>query len=157
MGIDSDLGMAFAKSQMAAGGALPKGGNIFISVKESDKAVVPRIAKGYSDLGFTIYATPGTAAVIEEAGIPVNKLPKLASGQRPNVIDLMKNKEMHFIINTPSGKNPREDEVKIRTAAMQNRIPIMTTMRGADAALKGIKSLQANEVQVQALQDYHQP
>ncbi|RBP42669.1 carbamoyl-phosphate synthase large subunit [Roseimicrobium gellanilyticum] len=156
MGIDSDLGMAFAKSQMAAGGALPKGGNIFISVKESDKAVVPRIAKGYSDLGFNIYATPGTAAVIEGAGIPVNKLPKLASGQRPNVIDLMKNKEMHFIINTPSGKNPRADEVKIRTAAMQNRIPIMTTMRGADAALKGIKSLQANEVQVQALQEYHQ-
>ncbi|QIF05918.1 carbamoyl-phosphate synthase large subunit [Roseimicrobium sp. ORNL1] len=156
MGIDSDLGMAFAKSQMATGGALPKGGNIFISVKESDKTVVPRIAKGYSDLGFTIYATPGTASVIEGAGIPVNKLPKLASGQRPNVIDLMKNKEMHFIINTPSGKNPREDEVKIRTAAMQNRIPIMTTMRGADAALKGIKSLQANEVQVQALQDYHQ-
>lgn len=155
MGIDSDLGMAFAKSQMAAGGALPKGGNIFISVKESDKAAVPRIAKGYADLGFNIYATPGTAAVIEAAGTPVNKLPKLASGQRPNVIDLMKNKEMHFIINTPSGKNPREDEVKIRTAAMANRIPIMTTIRGADAALKGIKSLQANEVQVQALQEYH--
>jgi carbamoyl-phosphate synthase large subunit len=156
MGIDADLGMAFAKSQMATGGALPKGGNIFISVKESDKTVVPRIAKGYADLGFNIYATPGTASVIEAAGVPVNKLPKLASGQRPNVIDLMKNKEMHFIINTPSGKNPRADEVKIRTAAMQNRIPIMTTMRGADAALKGIKSLQANEVQVQALQDYHQ-
>ncbi len=155
MGIDSDLGMAFAKSQMAAGGALPKGGNIFISVKESDKTVVPRIAKGYADLGFAIYATPGTATVIEEAGIPVNKLPKLASGQRPNVIDLMKNKEMHFIINTPSGKNPRADEVKIRTAAMANRIPIMTTMRGADAALKGIKSLQASEVQVKALQEYH--
>ncbi|MEZ0275514.1 MAG: ATP-grasp domain-containing protein, partial [Roseimicrobium sp.] len=156
MGIDSDLGMAFAKSQMAAGGALPKGGNIFISVKESDKTVVPRIAQGYADLGFTIYATPGTASVIEEAGIPVNKLPKLASGQRPNVIDMMKNKEMHFIINTPSGKNPRADEVKIRTAAMANRIPIMTTMRGADAALKGIKSLQTSEVQVKALQEYHQ-
>ena len=155
MGIDADLGMAFAKSQMAAGGALPKGGNIFISVKESDKTTVTRIAKGYSELGFTIYATPGTGSVIEEAGIPVRKLPKLASGQRPNVIDLMKNKEMHFIINTPSGKNPREDEIKIRTAAMANRIPIMTTLRGADAALLAIKSLQASEVQVKALQEYH--
>ncbi len=155
MGIDPDLGMAFAKSQMAAGGALPKGGNIFISVKESDKTVVPRIARGYAELGFNIYATPGTASIIEDAGIPVRKLPKLASGQRPNVIDLMKNKEMHFIINTPSGKNPREDEVKIRTAAMQNRIPIMTTMRGADAALRAIKSLQASEVKVKSLQEYH--
>ncbi|HRH98627.1 MAG TPA: hypothetical protein PLB55_21975 [Prosthecobacter sp.] len=82
-------------------------------------------------------------------------LPKLASGQRPSVIDLMKNKDMALVINTPSGKNPREDEVKIRTAAMQNRIPIMTTLRGADAALRAIKSLQGSEVQVRALQEYH--
>ena len=92
---------------------------------------------------------------ISDAGIPVNILPKLASGQRPNVIDLMKNKDMALVINTPSGKNPREDEIKIRTAAMQNRVPIMTTLRGADAALKAIKSLQASEVQVRALQEYH--
>ena len=82
-------------------------------------------------------------------------LPKLASGLRPNVIDLMKNKDVAFVINTPSGKNPREDEVKIRTAAMQNRIPIMTTLRAADAVLRAIKSLQASEVQVRALQEYH--
>jgi len=155
MGIDPDLGMAFAKSQMAAGGALPTGGNVFISVKESDKPNVARIAKGYADLGFTLYATPGTGQVISDAGIPVNILPKLASGQRPNVIDLMKNKDMALVINTPSGKNTREDEVKIRTATMQNRIPIMTTLRGADAALKAIKSLQGSEVQVRALQEYH--
>ncbi|MBX7210790.1 MAG: hypothetical protein K1X78_20955 [Verrucomicrobiaceae bacterium] len=82
---------------------------------------------------------------------PLLPLPKLASGQRPNVIDLMKNKDMAMVINTPSGKNTREDEVKIRTATMQNRIPIMTT----DAALKAIKSLQGSEVQVRALQEYH--
>jgi len=85
----------------------------------------------------------------------VNILPKLASGQRPNVIDLMKNGEMALVINTPSGKNPRADEIKIRTAAMQCRIPIMTTLRGADAALRAIKSLQANDVEVRTLQDYH--
>ena len=101
------------------------------------------------------YGTSGTGRVITEAGIPVHILPKLASGQRPNVIDLMKNKDMALVINTPSGKNPREDEVKIRTAAMQNQIPIMTTLRGADAALRAIKSLQASEVQVRALQEYH--
>ncbi|MCB1279267.1 carbamoyl-phosphate synthase large subunit, partial [Prosthecobacter sp.] len=155
MGIDPDLGMAFAKSQMAAGGTLPVKGNVFISVKEADKQNAARIAKGYADLGFTLYATPGTGQVISDAGIPVNILPKLASGQRPNVIDLMKNKDMALVINTPSGKNPREDEIKIRTAAMQNRVPIMTTLRGADAALKAIKSLQASEVQVRALQEYH--
>jgi carbamoyl-phosphate synthase large subunit len=155
MGIDDDLGMAFAKSQMAAGGTLPTTGNVFISVKENDKPNVVRLAKGYADLGFTLYATPGTGQVISDAGIPVNILPKLASGQRPNVIDLMKNKDMALVINTPSGKNPREDEVKIRTAAMQNRIPIMTTLRGADAALRAIKSLQGSEVQVRALQEYH--
>ncbi len=156
MGIDYDLGMAFAKSQMAAGGALPTKGNVFISVKDSDKPSLARIAKGYADLGFTLYATPGTGQVITDASIPVNILPKLASGQRPNVIDLMKNKDMALVINTPSGKNTREDEVRIRTATMQNRIPIMTTLRGADAALKAIKSLQGSEVQVRALQEYHQ-
>ncbi|SKA96695.1 carbamoyl-phosphate synthase large subunit [Prosthecobacter debontii] len=155
MGIDMDLGLAFAKSQMAAGGTLPTGGNVFISVKEADRANVARIAKGYADLGFTIYATAGTGQVISESGTAVNILPKLASGQRPNVIDLMKNKDMALVINTPSGKNPREDEIKIRTAAMQNRIPIMTTLRGADAALKAIKSLQSAEVEVRALQEYH--
>ena len=155
MGIDYDLGMAFAKSQMAAGGTLPTKGNVFISVKETDRPNVVRIAKGYADLGFTLYATSGTGSVISEAGIKVEILPKLASGQRPNVIDLMKNKDMALVINTPSGKNPREDEVKIRTAAMQNRIPIMTTLRGADAALRAIKSLQGSEVQVRALQEYH--
>ena len=156
MGIDYDLGMAFAKSQMAAGGTLPTKGNVFISVKETDRPNVVRIAKGYADLGFTLYATSGTGSVISEAGIKVEILPKLASGQRPNVIDLMKNKDMALVINTPSGKNPREDEVKIRTAAMQNRIPIMTTLRGADAALMAIKSLQANHIEVRALQEYHQ-
>jgi len=155
MGIDPDLGMAFAKSQMAAGGTLPTGGNVFISVKDADKANLPRIAKGYAELGFTLYATPGTGEVISAAGIPVTILAKLASGQRPNVIDLMKNKDMALVINTPSGKNTREDEIKIRTTTMQNRIPIMTTLRGADAALKAIKSLQGSEVQVRALQEYH--
>ncbi len=140
---------------MAAGGALPTGGNVFISVKEADKASVAKIAQGYAELGFTLYATPGTATILEAEGVAVQKLPKLASGQRPNVLDLIKNKQIQFIINTPSGKSPRQDEVKIRTAAVANRIPIMTTMRGAEAAVRAIKSLQISGVEVKALQDYH--
>ena len=155
MGIDADFGLAFSKSQMAAGGTLPTQGNVFISVKETDRPNVVRLARGYAELGFTIFATSGTGSEISAAGIEVNILPKLASGQRPNVIDLMKNEDMALIINTPSGKNPRADEVKIRTAAMQNRIPIMTTLRGADAALLAIKSLQGSKVEVRALQEYH--
>ncbi|TLD68797.1 carbamoyl-phosphate synthase large subunit [Phragmitibacter flavus] len=155
MGIDSDLGLAFAKSQMAAGGTLPVKGNIFISVKETDKPAVAKLAKGYADLGFNIYATSGTASLLKAEGIEVNELPKLASGQRPNVLDHIKNKDMHFIINTPSGKTPREDEIKIRTAAVANRIPIMTTMRAADSALKAIRSLNERDISVKTIQEYH--
>ena len=96
---------------------------------DSKRPNVVRTPTFYADLGFTLYATSGTGGVIKEAGIDVHILPKLASGQRPNVIDLMKNKDMALVINTPSGKNPREDEIKFRTTSMQNRIPIMTTLR----------------------------
>lgn len=107
-------------------------------------------------LSVSVRSKWATASSALKPGLfPSNPDPKLASGQRPNVIDLMKNKDIAFVINTPSGKNTREDEIKIRTAAMQNRIPIMTTLRGADAALMAIKSLQASEVQVRALQEYH--
>jgi carbamoyl-phosphate synthase large subunit len=115
------------------------------------KAMLIASENSYDWPGFTNYATSG----ISDADIPVNILPKLASGQRHNVIDLMKNNDMALVINTPFGKNPREDEVKLRTAAMQNSIPIMTTQRDADAALRAIKSLQGSEVQVRALQEYH--
>ncbi len=80
---------------------------------------------------------------------------RLASGQRPNVIDLMKNKDMALVIITPSGKNPRENEMRTRTAAMKNRDPTMTTLRGSDASLRAIKSRQRTELQVMALQEYH--
>src|SRR5271170_4067245 len=113
MGIDADLGLAYAKSQMAAQPPLPKGGNLFISVKDSDKKEVAAVAKQFANLGFEIVATSGTAAVLEKAGLKVERIMKLLEG-RPNIIDLLKNKEIQFVINTPSGAAPREDEVKIR-------------------------------------------
>ncbi len=154
MGIDADLGLAYAKSQMAAGSPLPQGGNLFISVKDADKMAAVALARDYVALGFQLYATSGTAVALTAAGVPVKKLFKLNEG-RPNVLDMIKNGEISFIINTPSGKKPREDEVKIRGAAVTYRIPIMTTLSAAAASVNGIRSLQAKGLSVKPLQEYH--
>ena len=154
MGIDADLGMAYAKSQMAASSQLPLEGKIFFSVKDRDKEASIPLAKEFADLGFELYSTSGTARTFEEAGIKVNTLHKLAEG-RPNVLDMIKNGEIAMVINTPSGRVPRRDEVRIRSGALANRVPIITTMRGAQAAIRSIKSLKAAELSVVALQEYH--
>ena len=154
MGIDADLGLAFAKSQMAAPPPLPKGGNVFISVKDSDKEAIIPLARQFIELGFGIIATSGTWNTLQSAGIPVQKVFKLREG-RPNVFDRVINGDINFIINTPSGKLPREDEVTIRNASLAKKIPIMTTVRAAQASLNGIRSLQKNPVTVKTLQEYH--
>jgi hypothetical protein len=154
MGIDVDLGLAFAKSQMAAQPSLPAAGNVFISVKDGDKERVLPIAREFVGLNFGIISTGGTAAALAAAGIPVTKVYKLREG-RPNVLDRVKNGDINFIINTPSGKIPREDEVTIRNASLARRIPIMTTIRAAQASANGIRSLQKHGVTVTSLQEYH--
>jgi carbamoyl-phosphate synthase large subunit len=154
MGIDADLGLAFAKSQLASNWPLPTAGNVFISVKDADKPNVIAVAREYAELGFGIIATSGTADMLAAAGVDVTKVFKIAEG-RPNVRDLVKNGQIQFIINTPSGKIPREDEVKIRTAALTERIPIMTTIRAAKASAEGIRSLQKGALTVRSLQEYH--
>ncbi|HMJ90548.1 MAG TPA: carbamoyl-phosphate synthase large subunit, partial [Candidatus Acidoferrum sp.] len=154
MGIDADLGLAFAKSQMAAQPALPGSGNVFISVKDSDKEHVIPLAREFVKLNFGIISTSGTAAALAAAGIPVTKVFKMREG-RPNVLDRVKNGDVNFIINTPSGKIPREDEVTIRNASLARRIPIMTTMRAAQASANGIRSLQRGGLSVKSLQEYH--
>lgn len=153
MGIDADLGIAYAKSQMSAQPPLPTSGNMFISVKDSDKVEIISLAKEYQELGFHIYATSGTASHLENNGVKVSKLFKLSEG-RPNVLDMIKNGEIHFIINTPSGKNPRRDEVIIRSAAVTQRIPIMTTLSAGQASLVGIRSLLKHGLSVKSLQEY---
>jgi len=154
MGIDADLGLAYAKSQMAAPPPLPRGGNVFISVKDSDKESVISVARDFVDLGFEVIATSGTRDTLDAAGIPVTKVFKVREG-RPNVLDRVKNGEIHFIINTPSGKIPREDEVAIRNASLAQKIPIMTTIRAAQASANGIRSLQRSSLHVKTLQEYH--
>ncbi|MBV9009095.1 MAG: carbamoyl-phosphate synthase large subunit [Verrucomicrobia bacterium] len=153
MGIDEDLGLAYAKSQMAAPPALPRSGNVFVSVKDVDKPSVISIAREFVTLGFEIIATSGTAAALAAAGVPVTRVFKVREG-RPNVLDRVKNGDISFIINTPSGKIPREDEVAIRNAAIARKIPIMTTLRAAQASVYGIRSLQKNKLRVRSLQEY---
>jgi carbamoyl-phosphate synthase large subunit len=155
MGIDADLGLAYAKSQMAAPPPLPKGGHVFISVKDTDKESVIPVAREFVKLGFGIISTSGTAEALRAASIPVTKVFKLREG-RPNVLDRVKNGEINFIINTPSGKIPREDEVSIRNASLAQKIPIMTTIRAAQASANGIRSLQKSGLTVKSLQEYHQ-
>ena len=156
MGMDLDLGLAYAKSQMAAPPPLPKGGNVFVSVKDSDKQAVVPVVREFVKLGFGIIATAGTFEVLKAAKLPVTKVFKLREG-RPNVLDRVKNGDINFIINTPSGKIPREDEVRIRNASLAQGIPIMTTVRAALASANGIRSLQKRKVQVRSLQEYAYP
>jgi carbamoyl-phosphate synthase large subunit len=153
MGIDPDLGIAYAKAQMSAQPALPKSGGVFISVKDTDKEQVVPIAREFAEAGFVIHATPGTLTVLREAGVAAQHIYKLNEG-RPNLLDLIKNGEIQCIVNTPHGKVPRQDEVAIRSAAVAHRVPIMTTLRGARMSIKAIRSLQAEEYQVRCLQEY---
>src|SRR5207247_9425338 len=114
MGIDSDLGIAYGKSQMAASAPLPLKGRVFISVSDAHKKDVVPVARQFADLGFEIISTSGTASILEKAGLTVRRIFKLAEG-RPNAIDLMKNNEIKLVLNTPSGEDTVDDEVKIRT------------------------------------------
>jgi carbamoyl-phosphate synthase large subunit len=154
MGMDVDLGLAYAKSQMAAPPPLPKKGNVFISVKDADKESIIPVTREFVKLGFGIISTSGTADALIKAKIKVKKVFKLQEG-RPNVLDRVKNGDINFIINTPSGKIPREHEVMIRNAALAAKIPIMTTVRAAQASANGIRSLQKTNLQVRSLQEYH--
>jgi carbamoyl-phosphate synthase large subunit len=154
MGLDADLGIAYAKSQMAANSTLPLGGKVFVSVSDAHKKHIAAIARQFAGLGFELAATSGTAAVLEKAGLKVQRTLKLLEG-RPNVIDLMKNKEIQLVINTPSGAVPREDEIKIRTTAIYTGTPIITTLSGAKAAALGIAALKQSTYGVKTLQEYH--
>src|SRR5213083_2725221 len=154
MGLDADLGIAYAKSQMAALAPLPLTGKVFISVSNAHKKEAAAVARDFAQLGFELVATAGTASVLEAAGLKVQRVHKLQEG-RPNAIDLMKNREIQLVINTPEGQSPCADEVKIRTTAVYTGTPIMTTISGARAAVLGIAALRKSGYGVKALQEYH--
>ncbi len=154
MGLDADLGIAYAKSQMAANSPLPLKGRVFMSVSDAHKAEAAEVAKLYAELGFELIATNGTATVLEQAGLKVQRIYKLTEG-RPNALDFLKNREIQLVINTPAGQVPRADEVKIRTTAVYTNTPIMTTLGGARAAALGIAALKKSGYAVRTLQEYH--
>ena len=153
MGIDEDLGVAFAKSQMAASPSLPDQGDAFISVKDADKPKAVSIAKKLSELGFGIISTAGTSALLKSHGIEVKSVCRLSEG-RPNVIDLIKNNQVSLIINTPQGTIPRQNENLIRTEAVKHKVCIMTTLSAAEAAVDGIGSIREKGYDVCSIQAY---
>jgi carbamoyl-phosphate synthase large subunit len=155
MGIDDDFGLAYAKSQMAAQPPLPMKGNVFISVRDADKKAIIELTRGLQALGFWVYSTSGTATTLENAGVPVVRLFKLNEG-RPNVLDMLKNDDVALIINTPSGHVARQDEIRIRTTALYQRVPVMTTLAAAKATLEALRSLQSKTLGVKSLQEYHE-
>jgi len=155
MGIDKELGMAYAKAQIGTGLNLPTQGTVFISVKNKDKRAIIFIAKQLFDMGFRILATHGTAKVLARQGIEVEPVHSIRTG-RPNVFDYMKNNEVDLIINTPTGRESKSDEDLIRKTAIMQNIPCITTVSGAAAAVNGINALRERKgLSVQSLQEYY--
>jgi carbamoyl-phosphate synthase large subunit len=154
MGIDDSFPLAFAKSQMAANAPLPEpdAGKVFISVAERDKAEVLPIARGLAEFGYALVATRGTARRMRAEGIAVEEVPKIQEG-RPNLIDLMKNKQISLVINTPSGRGARTDEGKIRATAVASGVTCITTLAAAAAALEACRVIKRRDWTVTSLQE----
>jgi carbamoyl-phosphate synthase large subunit len=154
MGIDEQFSIAFAKSQVAAGNALPREGTVFISLAKGDKQAFIEGAQVLQALGYKLIGTQGTARVLGEAGVAIESVRKLQEG-RPNLLDYMANGDVQLIFNTPSGKGARTDEGRIRSAAVAAGVPCVTTLSGVLAAVKALEALKANPVpKVKALQDW---
>jgi carbamoyl-phosphate synthase large subunit len=156
MGIDSEFGLAFAKSQVGASGALPPEGTVFLSVRNKDKPHIVPLARQIAELGFRLVATAGTAAVLEAAGVAVEPVAKVIDGVRPHIVDKMKNGEIGFVINTPEGQHARMDSYSIRRTAVSVGIPYFTTLAAAHAAVEAIRAVRHGKLRVKTLQEYHQ-
>ncbi len=154
MGIDAKFGTAFAKAMIGAGNTLPKDGKVFVSVRDEDKRMIVPLIDRLHGLGFQIVATGGTARALQNAGIPVQRVLKIHEG-RPHVLDLVLNREVRLIINTPSSRRERSDDRQIRSAAVSHRIPCITTLAAAAATIQGMEAWLKKPLAVTPLQDYH--
>jgi carbamoyl-phosphate synthase large subunit len=154
MGVDDTFGKAYVKAQISAGSVLPKSGTAFISVNQHDKKSIAKIAADLVGMGFSLIATRGTAQVLRNAGVPVETVYKVNEG-RPHIADYVKSGKVDLLINTPLGKESFFDERAIRRAAIHYRIPCITTISGAIAAVAGIRALQRESLDVCSLQEYH--
>ncbi len=154
MGFADNFGMAFAKAQIAAGQNLPTQGTVFFSLREADKTPqAAEVAQGMAQLGFKLIATEGTANFIRKAGLECDRINKVREG-RPHIVDKILNNEIALVINTPSGKNPRQDEISIRSTSYARRVPIITTIEGAMATVKAIAAMKQSAMTVRTLQEY---
>jgi carbamoyl-phosphate synthase large subunit len=153
MGINETFGAAYIKAEIAAGQLLPDKGTVFMSVADTDKYDAVEIAHKLNELGFEIVATRGTAKAFKAAGISVRTVYKIGEG-RPDATDLIKNEEIDLIINTPSGKKPRQHEITIRSAVVARGIPIITTIAGAKATIFGMETVRDHNSNVRSMQDY---
>ena len=156
MGIADSFGLAFAKSQMAAGDAIPMAGNAFISVNDRDHTSVVPIARELARLKFDLCATRGTAMALAAAGLRCRTIPKISEG-RPHALDLIANDQIDLIIATPLGKTSRVDETEIRRAAIRKRVPVLSTLSAAAAAVRAVRALSDRPFEVRSLQEYHDP
>ncbi|MBW7863575.1 MAG: carbamoyl-phosphate synthase large subunit [Candidatus Hydrogenedentes bacterium] len=154
MGIDKNMGLAFAKSQIAAGNRLPMKGTVFLSLNQRDQKHMAGIVGDLNDLGFRFIATEGTAARLRALGIAVEQVAKVGEG-RPNILDRIINGDVNWIINTPLGLDAKEDEKAIRRAAIERGLPIMTTLAAAKAGIAGITAMRRSDPQILSLQEYH--
>ncbi|NTU42680.1 MAG: carbamoyl-phosphate synthase large subunit [Nitrospirales bacterium] len=154
MGIDADFGLAYAKAQTATNNRIPTEGRIILSVKDKDKHATVEISRRLSEMGFQITATKGTAKYLADHGITVDVINKVTEG-RPHIVDLIKNKEVSFIINTVTGTKAQKDSFSIRRSALQYGIPYTTTMAGARAVVMAIDSLRSKELSTRSIQEYH--
>jgi carbamoyl-phosphate synthase large subunit len=156
MGIDTTFGLAFAKSQMAAGDRLPEKGTVFISVADKDKVLALDAARGFAGLGFAIAATAGTADALEAGGIEVKtRLAKLGIEEGATAVDLIEAGEITLVVNSPKGRGPRADGAYIRAAAGVAGVPCLTTAAAGLAAATGMADWAVHELRVRPLQDYH--
>ena len=152
IGLDTNLGAAYAKAELGAGHSIPIKGNIFISVNDIDKMKVIPIARDFDELGYNIIATQGTQKLLDQNGISCEMISKVGEG-RPNVVDYIKNGDIQFIINTPLGQKSRYDEYEIGKSSIRYNVPATTTISGAQAALRAIRIIKNNKMQYRSLQD----
>jgi carbamoyl-phosphate synthase large subunit len=154
MGVDDSFGQAYVKAQISAGSILPREGVAFISVNQHDKNLIAKIAADLVEVGFKIIATRGTARVLRNSGIEVETVYKVNEG-RPHIVDYIKSGKVDLIINTPLGRESFFDEKAIRRAAINHRVPSITTIAGAAAAVNGIRAIRREKLDVRSLQEYH--
>ena len=154
MGIDEDFGLAFGKSQTSSGNRIPLSGKIFISLKDKDKPASVPIVRKLLELGLSVIATRGTARYLKDNGIGVEVVNKVAEG-RPHIVDLIKNREIHFVINTVSGTQAQKDSFSIRQSSLQYKVPFTTTISGAAAVVNAIEKLAKERVHIKSIQEYH--